>query len=166
MAALSEDLKLLVVTRLAAFVPPAKVAEELKQGHGVEASLQQLSAYDPGNVAGRRMSQELRRLFEETRARYLSDLSDVPLAHLGARVRFLSEIATEAKAGRNLGRALAATEQIAKDVGGVYNRLSLKEIPDDQLCRILGLPPPGGPAGIPPGGGGAPGAGDGGGAGG
>lgn len=56
MAALTEEQKLLVVTRLASFIPAAEVVKELKLTFGADVPLQQLTAYDPDNAAGKRLS--------------------------------------------------------------------------------------------------------------
>lgn len=122
MAALTEEQKSLVVERLASFVSASDVLKELKLTYKVEATLQQLSTYDPGNAAGKRLSAELRTLFEQTRRQYLEDISDVPIAHQNGRLRMLDEIARQAKAKGNLKMAMEAMEQAAKEQGGLFVR--------------------------------------------
>lgn len=141
MAALSEDQKLFVVMRLASFASPSEVLKELKQDFKVEATLQQLSAYDPDNVAGKRLSKALLEAFRQTRERFLSDISDIPIAHQAGRLRMLDEIARQARSKGNLKMAMEAAEQAAKDLGGIFlNKLDAKQLSDDQLCRLLGIP--------------------------
>lgn len=138
MAALTEEQKSLVVMRLASFVSASDVLKELKLTYQVEPTFQQLSAYDPGNAAGKRLSQELKALFDKTRTAYLSDVSDVPIAHQAGRLRMLDTIARQAHGKGNLKMAMEALEQAAKDLGGMFVRAPLSG---------AGTGPPGDPGG-------------------
>lgn len=120
MAELPNELKALIVVRLATFVRPAEIIQELAQYHKQKVSRQQLGVYDPNTRAGRLLRPELKALFQETRARYHAALSDIPLSSVAGRARFLSEIALTALENGQAGRALEALELIARDTGGQF----------------------------------------------
>lgn len=120
MAELTDTLKALIVVRLATFVRPADIIKELAQDHKQKVSRQQLGVYDPNTHAGRLLRPELKALFEETRARFNSELSDIALSSAAGRARFLEQVAYTALENKQPGRAMEAVEMIAKDLGGEY----------------------------------------------
>jgi hypothetical protein len=148
MAELSPKHKIYVVMRRAAFATPAEIVRELRDLYEVTASPQQLAIYDPSHAAGMRLSEDLKLLFQEARAKFLADTSDVLLATPAGRTRFLDRLAQDAAAKGNLMMALKAAEQIAKDLGGQYlARIEIKTLDDDTLRHVLGLSPGGAQSG-------------------
>lgn len=120
MAALSDDLKLFVTQALACFDSPAQVIKDVKQQFGVEVTFQQLQAYNPATVAGSRMSKKLKLIFEETRKRFLKDVSAIPIAHQSYRLRVLNRMLGKVEGQGNIVVAAALMEQAAKETGGAF----------------------------------------------
>ncbi|MFN3650078.1 MAG: DUF2280 domain-containing protein [Armatimonadota bacterium] len=127
MANLTRKQKVAVVARLATFEMPADVRTWLKEECGVEISLQAVCYYDPTNAQGaRELSQDLKDLFFETRARYLDAVADIPIADRRYRLLRLQQLLDLKKYRENAKTALAILEQAAKEAGGAYtNRREL-----------------------------------------
>ena len=139
---LDDELKALIVVRLATFVRPKEVIREFAEQHKTTLTPQQLSAYDPGTAAGRRLRPEFQELFRDTRERYHNDLTTCAFGTAIGRARFLEQVAYAALDNKQPGRAMEAVEMIAKDQGGFYLKgLTAKDLTDDQLRRLFGLPP-------------------------
>lgn len=121
---LNDDQKLFVVQALACFDPPAVVAKALLRDFGVTLSLQGVECYDPGKTAGARLSARWRRVFAETRDRFLTDQASISVAHQLVRLRRLDRMAQAAEEQGNMGLAAKLLEQAAREVGGAFtNRL-------------------------------------------
>lgn len=119
MASLTTDLKTEIVTRLASFEGAAEILKDLK-ARGVEISLQGIARYDPQTVAGDELAQKWKDLFYATRLRYNTEISDIPIANQGYRLRALERMATKAEGMRNYALAAQLHEQAAKERGGAY----------------------------------------------
>lgn len=160
MAALEVKVKRYIVGALACFDTPSQVAAAVKEEFGVEVTRQQVAIYDPTKVNGRELSKELKTLFEETRARFKTDLDAIPLAHQTARLRSLSRLHAKAESSGNAVLAASLLEQIAKEVGGAYTNTrrheggdpskpihvahrKAEDLTDDELAGFLtgGTPP-------------------------
>ncbi len=76
MAALSTEVRAFIVQSLACFEPPTKVIELVKAEFNVQVSRQQVSQYSPGNAMAAKLSQKWIDLFESTRARFQTEISD------------------------------------------------------------------------------------------
>lgn len=145
---LNDELKAQIVVSLAMFVRPKQIIQEFAEQHKISLTAQQLSAYDPATVAGRRLRPEFQKLFQETRERYHSDLTTCAFGTAIGRARFLEQVAYAALEGKQPGRAMEAVEMTAKDLGGSYLKgLTAKDLSDDQIRRLLGLPTSGAPEG-------------------
>ena len=128
MPTLTPEHKAFVVTSLARYDAPGSVRDALRETYGVDASLAQLAAYDPGNAAARNLSDKWRRLFDETRAAFLAAVAGVPAAHKAVRVHRLSQWADRAARMGNTVHAAALYEQIAKEMGQAYTNVRLHEL--------------------------------------
>jgi hypothetical protein len=125
-AALTGDIKVFIVERLACFDSPTDIQKQLKQDFRVDVSLQQLTAYNPKTQAGARLSKTLREVFEATRKKYLEDTSDVAIAHKAHRLRVLDRLLTRLERSGNALLAAQMLEQAAKEEGGAFtNRREL-----------------------------------------
>jgi hypothetical protein len=71
-AKLTEQHKIYVVTRLAAYDTPAAVTRDLAKNFGVTVSHQTVRDYEPGRVPSRRLAPRWRELFARERAAYLA----------------------------------------------------------------------------------------------
>lgn len=126
MAALSDEVKLFTVQALACYDAPVQVLKAIKQEFGVDATRQQLQAYDPATVAGKRMSKKLKEIFAATRAAFLADTSTIPIAQQSYRLRALNRMFQVAEQQGNVVVAAQLIEQASKEIGGAFtNRREL-----------------------------------------
>ncbi len=126
MAALSEDVKIYIVTALACFDAPRTVIADVKDQFGITVTSQQVDAYNPATQNGKRLSKPMKALFELTRTEFLKDATKVPIANAAVRLRKLQRLVDQAE-NRGNGRMVAdLLEQAAKETGGAYtNRREL-----------------------------------------
>lgn len=88
MARLTEPQKRFLVRRIACFVPVKQIRAEFKEEFKLALTDQQVSDYNPETAHGQAsLSKDLKNLFEEERARYISDEESVPIAHRAYRLR-------------------------------------------------------------------------------
>lgn len=132
MAALSTEVKAFIVQSLACFEPPTKVIELVKAEFNVQVSRQQVSQYSPGNAMAAKLSQKWINLFESTRARFQTEISDIPIANKAYRLRTLDRMMTKAEGMRNMALAATLIEQAAKECGDAYtNRQKVEHTSPD-----------------------------------
>ncbi|QLW25249.1 DUF2280 domain-containing protein [Enterobacter sp. RHBSTW-00422] len=120
MAALSTEVKAFIVQSLACYEPPVKVIELVKAEYGIDVSRQQVSQYTPGNAMAAKLSQKWIDLFNATRKRFQTELSDIPIANKAYRLRALDRMMTKAESMRNMALAASLMEQAAKECGDAY----------------------------------------------
>ncbi|CAM7036248.1 MULTISPECIES: DUF2280 domain-containing protein [Enterobacter] len=120
MAALTTEVKAFIVQSLACFEPPTKVIELVKAEFNVEVSRQQVSQYSPGNAMAAKLSQKWIDLFDSTRARFQTEISDIPIANKAYRLRALDRMMNNAEKMRNIALATEIIEQAAKECGDAY----------------------------------------------
>lgn len=120
MAALTEEVKVYIITALACFDEQKQVIKDVKEKFGVEVYQQQLTAYDPSTVAGARMSKKFKELFEDTRKQFLADTSRIPIANAAVRLRILQRHVQAADARGNTAMVASLLEQAAKETGGAF----------------------------------------------
>jgi hypothetical protein len=80
---LTEQHKIHVVKRLAAYGKPTAIARELAREFGVTVSHQSVREYEPGRVAGRRLAPRWRDLFAQERAAYLAGTAAIGVDRAG-----------------------------------------------------------------------------------
>ncbi|NIY47279.1 DUF2280 domain-containing protein [Cedecea colo] len=149
MAALSPEVKAFIVQALACFDTPTKVAEQVKQEFGLVVTLQQVSSYDPSRAMAKNLGQKWVELFHETRKRFQTELSDIPIANKAYRLRTLDRMMTKAENMRNMALAATLIEQAAKECGDAYtNRQKVEHTsPDGSMAtkpttiRLVGVDP-------------------------
>lgn len=144
----SDEVKTRIVQSLACFDTPSQVAKAIKAELGVDISAQACEAYDPNKVAGKKLSERFRLLFEATRKTFLEDTSQIAISHRAVRLRALQRMAEKAETGGNMVLAASLMEQAAKEVGDAFtNRRELTgkaggplrhvhELSDEQLRDI------------------------------
>jgi hypothetical protein len=131
-AALSTEVKAFIVQSLACFEPPTKVIELVKAEFNVQVSRQQVSQYSPGNAMAAKLSQKWIDLFESTRARFQTEIADIPIANKAYRLRTLDRMMTKAEGMRNMALAATLIEQAAKECGDAYtNRQKVEHTSPD-----------------------------------
>ena len=85
-----------------------------------------MQKYDPTTVNGSELSAPLKKLFRETRERYLKETADIAIAHQGFRLRELERMYRNV--GRNAELGAKLLEQAAKEVGGMFSNVSRREL--------------------------------------
>ncbi|EPC9992641.1 DUF2280 domain-containing protein [Enterobacter kobei] len=121
MASLSTEVKAFIVQSLACYESPVKVIELVKAEYGIDVSRQQVSQYTPGNAMAAKLSQKWIDLFNTTRARFQTEISDIPIANKAYRLRILDRMATNAEKMKNFGMTSQLIEQAAKEMGDAYS---------------------------------------------
>ena len=120
MAALSPEVKAFIVQALACFDTPTQIASQVKQEFGLDISIQQVSSYDPTKAIAKNLGQKWIDLFNATRTRFQTELSDIPIANKAYRLRALDRMMTKAESMRNMALAASLMEQAAKECGDAY----------------------------------------------
>ncbi|HGF5590195.1 TPA: DUF2280 domain-containing protein [Klebsiella quasipneumoniae subsp. similipneumoniae] len=120
MAALSPEVKAFIVQALACFDTPTQIASQVKQEFGLDISIQQVSSYDPTKAIAKNLGQKWINLFNATRTRFQTELSDIPIANKAYRLRALNRMMTSAEKMRNMALAASLMEQAAKECGDAY----------------------------------------------
>ncbi|WP_314412136.1 DUF2280 domain-containing protein [Pantoea septica] len=120
MAALSTEVKAFIVQSLACYETPAKVIELVKEHFKVIVTRQQVSAYDPANAMAKSLSQKWVDLFNSTRTRFQTEISDIPIANKAYRLRTLDRMAANTEKMRNFALTAQLIEQAAKECGDAY----------------------------------------------
>lgn len=149
MAALSPEVKAFIVQALACFDTPTQIAEQVKQEFGLTITIQQVSSYDPTKAIAKNLGQKWIDLFNATRSRFQTEISDIPIANKAYRLRMLNRMATKAETMRNLALTASLVEQAAKECGDAYtNRQKVEHTsPDGSMTprpttiRLVGVEP-------------------------
>jgi hypothetical protein len=74
---LTDEQKIYVVKRLAAYDKPRAIARDLERQFGVTVTHHAIAPYDPGRGAGRHLAPRWRSLFARERAAYLASTGDI-----------------------------------------------------------------------------------------
>jgi hypothetical protein len=123
---LSDEVKHFIVQGLACFQTPSEVAAAVKDEYGLTVSRQRVHAYDPTKKAGSALCEELRLLFEATRAALIGGKAQSAIEHRAVRLRWLNDMAIAARSRGNIPLAAQLIEQAAKESGGAFtNRREL-----------------------------------------
>ncbi|MGM7841927.1 DUF2280 domain-containing protein, partial [Yersinia enterocolitica] len=96
-------------------------------------------------------------LFNSTRSRFQTEISDIPIANRAYRLRALDRMAAKAETMKNFAMTAQLMEQAAKEVGDAYSNkhklehtgkdggviehkhlVSAEELTDEQLAAIIG----------------------------
>ncbi|EQB4866465.1 DUF2280 domain-containing protein [Klebsiella aerogenes] len=132
MAALKPEVKAFIIQQLACFDSLSVVVESVQKEFGIKVSPQQVETHDPTKVSGRKLAKKWVELFFDTRKRFQTEISDIPIANKAYRLRVLNRMATNAESMKNLGMTAQLLEQAAKEVGDAYtNRLKVESTGKD-----------------------------------
>lgn len=148
MAALNDEVKLHIVKALACYDTPTQVVESVKQEFKLEVTRQQVSAYDPDTVNGKRMSEKLKVIFKATREKFVEDVSEIPIANQAYRLRTLNRMLQAAESNKNGPLAAQLLEQAAKEVGQAFT--NKRELTGRGGKDLVPPPPPNPLAGLTP----------------
>ncbi|EKH9633033.1 DUF2280 domain-containing protein [Salmonella enterica] len=149
MATLKGEVKAFIVQSLSCFDTPSQVVELVKKEFGLSITRQQVESHDPTKANGRGLAQKWVELFHETRKRFQTELSDIPIANKAYRLRALDRMMTKAESMRNMALAASLMEQAAKEVGDAYSNKQKVEhtSPDGSMSprpttiRLVGVDP-------------------------
>lgn len=149
MAALKGEVKAFIVQSLACFDTPSQVVELVKKEFGLSITRQQVESHDPTKANGRGLAQKWVELFNDTRKRFQTELSDIPIANKAYRLRALDRMMTRAEGMKNMALAASLMEQAAKEVGDAYSNKQKVEhtSPDGSMSprpttiRLVGVDP-------------------------
>lgn len=149
MATLKGEVKAFIVQSLACFDTPSQVVELVKKDFGLSITRQQVESHDPTKANGRGLAQKWVELFHETRKRFQTELSDIPIANKAYRLRALDRMMTRAEGMKNMALAASLLEQAAKEVGDAYSNKQKVEhtSPDGSMSprpttiRLVGVDP-------------------------
>lgn len=149
MATLKGEVKAFIVQSLACFDTPSQVVELVKKEFGLSITRQQVESHDPTKANGRGLAQKWVELFHETRKRFQTELSDIPIANKAYRLRALDRMMTRAEGMKNMALAASLMEQAAKEVGDAYSNKQKVEhtSPDGSMSprpttiRLVGVYP-------------------------
>lgn len=149
MATLKGEVKAFIVQSLACFDTPSQVVELVKKEFGLSITRQQVESHDPTKANGRGLAQKWVELFHETRKRFQTELSDIPIANKAYRLRELDRMMTRAEGMKNMALAASLMEQAAKEVGDAYSNKQKVEhtSPDGSMSprpttiRLVGVDP-------------------------
>ncbi|MEN4796397.1 DUF2280 domain-containing protein [Pantoea agglomerans] len=132
MAALKPEVKAFIIQSLACFDSLAIVAEAVQKQFGIKVTPQQIESHDPTKASGKGLAKKWVALFTSTRARFQTEISDIPIANKSYRLRTLDRMMTKAEKMQNLALAASLMEQAAKEVGEAYtNRQKVEHTSPD-----------------------------------
>jgi hypothetical protein len=149
MAALKPEVKAFIIQSLACFDTLAIVGEAVQKQFGIKVTPQQIESHDPTKASGKGLAQKWVELFHETRKRFQTELSDIPIANKAYRLRALDRMMTRAEGMKNMALAASLMEQAAKEVGDAYSNKQKVEhtSPDGSMSprpttiRLVGVDP-------------------------
>jgi len=120
MAALKPDVKAFIVQALACFDTPSQVVESVQKEFDIKITRQQVESHDPNKASGKALAAKWVELFNNTRARFQTEIADIPIANKAYRLRILDRMMTKAESMRNMALAATLIEQAAKECGDAY----------------------------------------------
>jgi hypothetical protein len=119
---LTDQQRIYVVRRLAAFDKPRAIARDMKQKFGITVSHQLVESYHPGRAAGRRLAPRWKALFAQARAEFLESAAETGTMHMAVRVAWREGIANDAWDAGQFKHASDVLDAIAKDIGGAFDK--------------------------------------------
>lgn len=132
MAALTPDVKAFIIQALACFDTLAIVVDSVQKEFGIKITPQQVESHDPTKVSGKGLAKKWVDLFNTTRARFQTEIADIPIANKAYRLRVLDRMAASTEKVKNYGMTAQLMEQAAKECGDAF-RLQQMEIERKKL---------------------------------
>lgn len=132
MAALKSEVKAFIIQSLACYDTLSVVVESVQKTFGIKITPQQVETHDSTKVSGKTLAKKWVTLFNATRARFQTEIGDIPIANKAYRLRVLNRMTTSAENMKNIGMTAQLLEQAAKEVGDAYtNRLKVESTGKD-----------------------------------
>ena len=138
---LSDDVKKFIVKSLAKYESPSDTASAVKERFGKSVTRQNVHAYDQTKVAGEDLSDDLKKLFFETR-KIFDETDIIPVSKKLVRLKKLEKYVEAFENFDNYTAATQVLEQIAKEEGGMFtNRreIDLKNVSDLSDEELLAI---------------------------
>lgn len=150
MATLKGEVKAFIVQSLACFDTPSQVVELVKKEFGLSITRQQVESHDPTKANGRGLAQKWVELFHETRKRFQTELSDIPIANKAYRLRALDRMMARAEGMKNMaltasiGQTNANVQTTSQAVADINGKLSAQwgvkvQVEANGVKRIAGI---------------------------
>jgi hypothetical protein len=145
---LTEQQRIYLVRRLAAFDKPRAIARDFAREFGVTVSPQLVESYHPGRAAGRRLAPRWKQLFAQARAAFLDSTTETGAMHEAVRVHWREGIAHDAWDAGLFKAASDVLDAIAKDIGGAFDnrkkpeRFGTRAQPAPATINLYGRPQP------------------------
>lgn len=127
MAELSDADKERIVVLLGRFKKPADIVAIMREEHGVETDVDQVTRYNPQHTGFRAERDRWEPIFNAARDAYINDLKQVIVANQSWRLNELNDLYDRAKKAKNYKLAAELLEQISRECGGSFtNQRELK----------------------------------------
>ena len=120
MAALKPEVKAFIVQALACFDTPSQVVESVQKEFSLKITRQQVESHDPTKASGKALAPKWIELFNGVRARFQTEVADIPIANKAYRLRMLDRMATRTETMKNFALTAQLIEQAAKECGDAY----------------------------------------------
>ena len=88
MPGITDNVKIVIVKGHAEFLSPSEIIEAVKVNFGVPVSNQQVYAYSPNSP---KCAEKWRRLHDELRERFLTNVSEIPIANTAFQLQALQD---------------------------------------------------------------------------
>lgn len=132
MAALKPDVKAFIIQSLACFDTLSIVVEAVQKEFGLKITPQQVETHDPTKVSGKGLAKKWVTLFNATRERFQTEITDIPIANKAYRLRALDRMASRTEGMKNFALTAQLIEQAAKECGDAYtNKLKVESTGKD-----------------------------------
>lgn len=118
---LSDEVKTFIVQRLACYETPSRVAAAVRLNFGIDIDRRRVFDYHPKSAPAQRWID----LHAATRARLLSDVSDIAVAQKVIRLQMLDRFAQQAEDENQHDKAAKYLAQAARECGGFYDKQPL-----------------------------------------
>jgi hypothetical protein len=116
----SMEQKRFIVESFACFQDISSIAAELAKRWQIKPDYRHIAQYDARRPQCS-MGKALRRLYVETRERYVEGVSEVAIAHQAHRLRLVGRIVEKATNSKDYAAALKGLELAAKEMGGALS---------------------------------------------
>lgn len=117
---LSDEIKALIVQRIACYETPSRIAAAVRINFGIDVDRRRIFDYNPNG--SRPPAQRWIDLHAATRARFLRDVAEIGVAQKVIRLRALDRFAEMAEDDNRHDKAAKYLEQAARECGGFYEK--------------------------------------------
>ncbi|MBW3638102.1 MAG: DUF2280 domain-containing protein [Armatimonadetes bacterium] len=138
---LTENVKLFIIIQLAYDRTPREVARSVRENFDITIAPGVVERYDPTKVHGQTLRDDHKRLYAQARREYQAVVRRLGIADQDFRLMRLHSISVEAHERGAVKIELAALEQAAREVGGMYVKAENPPMTSALLAKLLGRRP-------------------------